>query len=183
MNLLGNRPIAAKLRRMILITSGLALLVASLGYLTIEFISYRQALVQRAEVLADFIATNSTAALTFNDEKTAARLLDSLNAEPAVNHATLLLADGTQFASYLNATLTEASIQEDLAWLEKIHLNKQTVTRIQFDDIDILSGRNGNYFSPIILCNCHRLPDQIIVRMQRGRLHLISVRLEGFQTV
>ena len=67
MNLFKNLNIAGKLRRMILLTSGFALLLSSLAYLSIEFVSYRQVLVERAEVLAEFISTNSSAALTFGD--------------------------------------------------------------------------------------------------------------------
>ncbi len=96
----GKNGIANKLRRMILLVTGIALVLASAVYLTLEYFSYRQSLVERAGVLADFIATNSSAALTFDDRETARRLLDSLRSEPSVRYAALYLADGRLLARY-----------------------------------------------------------------------------------
>jgi diguanylate cyclase (GGDEF)-like protein len=92
--------IAHKLKKMILLTSGLALLATALAFLGIEFFSYRQMLLERAEVLTDFVVTNSTAALAFDDQKTANKLLSSLQAEPSVKGAVLYQADHRQFAVY-----------------------------------------------------------------------------------
>ena len=95
-----NKTIAHKIKKMILLTSGLALLATSLAFLGIEFFSYREMLLERAEVLTDFVVTNSTAALTFDDQKTANKLLSSLSTEPSIKGAVLYQADHSQFATY-----------------------------------------------------------------------------------
>jgi len=105
--------IAQKLRNMILLVTGGALLLSSIIYLAIEFYSYRQTLVERAEVLAHFIATNSTAALSFTDQKTANRLLSSLRSEPSVDFAVLSRADGTPLAEYSREKVSLPAIQKD----------------------------------------------------------------------
>ncbi len=138
MTRLNDLNIALKIRRMILFTTGLALLLTSLSYLTIEFISYRQTLLERAEVLADFIATNSAAALTFGDKKTASRLLSSLNSDPSVNSATLFLADGSEFARY-----NRHNISQDRTWLTRVSQLKQTQHRLENNGIDV--------FKPVFL--------------------------------
>jgi diguanylate cyclase (GGDEF)-like protein len=138
MNLLKHMPIAGKLRRMLLFTSGLALLIASVSFLAIEFFSYRHTLLERTDVLAEFIATNSTAALTFGDKKTATRYLSSLRSEPAVNHARLVQSDGHELASYLNQDKSAEVADEDLEWVERMSHNRVTATRIELDDIDVL---------------------------------------------
>ncbi len=103
--------IAQKLRNMILVVTGGALLLSSVIYLAIEFYSYRQILIERAEVLAHFISTNSTAALSFGDRKTASRLLRSLQFEPSVDYAALYQADGELFAEYAGEMISAGDIR------------------------------------------------------------------------
>jgi len=105
--------IAHKLKRMILLTSGLALLFSSLAFLSIEFFSYRRMLLERAEVLTEFVVTNSTAALAFDDTTTANKLLSSLQSEPSVNSAALYLADGTLFAVYSRSGLDDWPLKHE----------------------------------------------------------------------
>ncbi|WP_456406908.1 EAL domain-containing protein [Thiolapillus sp.] len=134
-----NLPIAHKLRRMILITSGIALLIASVGFLTMEYFSYRQTLVERVEVLADFIATNSSAALTFDDRKTATQILSSLQAEASVEIAALFKPDGSEFARYVRKTKSSPVMDKDSQeWLLRMHRNKVTATqhRIEANHIE-----------------------------------------------
>ena len=68
MSFLSNISIAQKLRRIILLISGIALIIASLAYVAIEVFSYRKALVEHISILADVIGTNrpETAELTAN---------------------------------------------------------------------------------------------------------------------
>ncbi len=95
-----NRPIAAKLRALVLSTTGVALLAVSLGLMVIEWVSYRADLLDRATSLAGVIAGNATAALSFDDPGTAARLLQSLRAERDVTAAVIRRPDGRDFARY-----------------------------------------------------------------------------------
>ncbi len=145
-----NLIIAHKLRRMILLTCGIALLVASTAFLALEFINYRQNLVEKSEVLADFIATNSSAALSFNDNRIAEQLLESLQSEVSVETATLYLPDGSVFAHYhRNKPATLAIDRESQAWLSHLLREKTTVAqnRIEFDHVDT--------FKPIFLKGDH----------------------------
>jgi len=114
MNTSRRHTIAQKLRNMILVVTGGALLLTSMVYLAIEFFGYRQTLVERAEVLANFIATNSTAALSFSDQETASRLLSSLHSEPSVDYAALFQADGSLFAEYGRVPTLPEQVQREV---------------------------------------------------------------------
>ncbi|MCP5126101.1 MAG: HAMP domain-containing protein [Gammaproteobacteria bacterium] len=65
-----------------------------------EFFSYRQQLLRDARVMAHILGENSSAALIFEDKKTAEELLQSLRFNPAIISATLYLPDNKLFASY-----------------------------------------------------------------------------------
>ena len=110
--------IADKLRNIVLLTSGLALLVASVSFIVIDVLSYRQNLVDRIAVISDFVATNTTAALVFEDELTAGKLLDSLDAEKAVQHAVIFDNTWHPFAS-LGGDRGEEVSRAQLAWQER----------------------------------------------------------------
>ena len=83
MNIISEQNIAGKLRSMVLLTSGIALLVSSRACFAIETFSYRQAMPERMEVLADFIAPGSAAAMILDDEETTSRLLSYISSEPS----------------------------------------------------------------------------------------------------
>jgi len=113
--------IAQKLRNMILVVTGGALLISSVIYLAIEFYSYRQSLIERAEVLAHFISTNSTAALSFGDRKTANRLLSSLRSEPSVDYAAMYLSDGELFAEYTRGAVAASRFRAAVGkWMDSL---------------------------------------------------------------
>ncbi len=120
MNNRKNSSIATRLRQMILLTSGFALLVTMLAYITIEFFSYRQTLVERVEVLADFIATNTSAAVVFEDMETAEKLLHSLKTDPSINSAGIYMPDNSLFARYNRTQVAESNNPDDQAWLESL---------------------------------------------------------------
>ncbi len=118
MNTTRSQTIAQKLRNMTLVVTGGALLLTSMVYLAIEFFGYRQTLVDRAEVLANFIATNSTAALSFGDRETASRLLSSLKSEPSVSYAALFQANGEVFAEYTQGNSSPGQVHGEMeAWV------------------------------------------------------------------
>ena len=134
-----NRGIAGKLRWMILLTSGLALLISSLAFLSMEYFSYRQMLLERAGVLTDFIVTNSTAALAFDDRRTADKLLGSLHSEPSVLSASLYQADGSRFASYArNGDPDHHPRHQDSAWLRWASTMRTLQYTIDGHEIDIV---------------------------------------------
>lgn len=91
--------IIAKLRRMILVATGISLLLASSAYVVINVLSYRHAMVEHFQAVADLIGTNSSASLTFDDRKTATELLKATDAEKDVAEARIYTATGELFAN------------------------------------------------------------------------------------
>jgi diguanylate cyclase (GGDEF)-like protein/PAS domain S-box-containing protein len=76
-----------------------AILAASL--IITDHIVFRKAMVKDLTTLADVIGTNSTAALSFNDPKSADETLAALRAVPNVISAYILTKNRTIFAKYL----------------------------------------------------------------------------------
>ena len=116
----GKTTIASQIRRIVLLTSGTALLCGSFAYMASEVLLYRNTLVGNLEVVADVVGTNSTAALAFDDPETAARVLQALEAEPAVRGAVLLSADGSEFAVFTPPGESSAPPPEFVETIEKI---------------------------------------------------------------
>ena len=139
MRFLSNISIAAKLRRLIMLISGLSLLISSLTYITIELFSYRNSLKEHLSVMADFIGTNATAALTFEDPRTAQRLLNSLQTDTSITGARIFTTNGNLFASYfINPNAQQVMEQKDQDWLSSLLNTNQSVYRYDEDDLDLL---------------------------------------------
>ncbi len=98
--LLRDLPIRKKLMRIILLISGAILVVTSAAFFAYEFYAFRQNTTQKVSTLAQVIATNSTAALAFDDHETAAEILTALKAEPHVTAAALFDNKGILFSRY-----------------------------------------------------------------------------------
>jgi len=100
---LANISIKRKLILIIMITSILSVVVSC-----VSFIFYDQS-IQRAEVieelqsLANIIASNSTAAISFNDQDSANEILSALKARPSIMVASIYTSDGKIFAAYVRA--------------------------------------------------------------------------------
>jgi signal transduction histidine kinase len=96
----GQTPIRRKLMTMILLTSGAVLLLTSASFVAHEFLTFRYSTVRSLSTLGQVIATNSTAALAFDNAKDAAEILTALKAEPHVVSAGLYDSAGQLFAIY-----------------------------------------------------------------------------------
>src|SRR5207245_4312742 len=77
-------PIQRRLVNLILLISGAVLLLACTTILTYEFLTSRQTTVEQASTLGKIIATNSTAALAFDNPTDANEILSALKAERSV---------------------------------------------------------------------------------------------------
>jgi len=131
--------LARRLRRIILLVTGLSLFVASLLYIGYEVYSYRNALADRITSMARIIATNATASLSFEDRKTAQKLLESLAIEQGMSAAVLYLPDGTPFASFYRDQRVQQVVEEtDSEWLETLPQTLETRQRYDSDDFDLL---------------------------------------------
>lgn len=92
--------IQAKLRQIILLTTGVVLVITAVSFITNEMISFRQNYLDRVVTLAEVVAENSTGSLAFRNEEDALKVLASLRAEPSILRAALYNAQGEVFAKY-----------------------------------------------------------------------------------
>src|SRR3954469_16682778 len=95
---LRDTPIKRKLMVVILLASGLALFLMGSALITYELITFRRALTVNIGVLSDIIGANSTAAVAFQDAKSANEILGALSAEHQVTAAAIYDEKGEPFA-------------------------------------------------------------------------------------
>jgi signal transduction histidine kinase/DNA-binding response OmpR family regulator len=84
---------------MLITTAALMLICGALAVNEVH--SIRENMVKDNTVLADLIAMNSTAALSFNDTRDASELLDSFHAEPHVIAVSIYTKKGLPLANYI----------------------------------------------------------------------------------
>ena len=99
-NALQNLPIRRKLMAILMLTSGVAMLLASTAYVIYGRVEFRKRTVRGTQSLATVIAKNSTAALAFRDQKAAQELLSGLEAHGYIDFACIYLADGSVIAQF-----------------------------------------------------------------------------------
>jgi signal transduction histidine kinase len=107
-------PIKRKLILINTLTSILALLVASAAFVTYEVVTFRQKMTRDLEVLAKIIATNSTAALMFDDKKGAEETLAALSAQSHIRMACIYSDEGAEFARYVHPAVNIACPDQPL---------------------------------------------------------------------
>jgi signal transduction histidine kinase len=93
-------PIKRKMTLAVLGTTLVTLLAVCAASLAYERVIFRQAMARNLSVLAEALASNSTAALSFNNADDAADTLEALRAEPSVEAACLYNTAGSEFATY-----------------------------------------------------------------------------------
>ncbi|MDB6059651.1 MAG: integral rane sensor signal transduction histidine kinase [Verrucomicrobiales bacterium] len=98
--MLRNVPIKRKLTLAMMLTGGSVLLLTSLAFMTYGVINARRNLIQNLNILAEITAANASAALLFEEPKTANEILSKLEAEPSVLKAALYTRDRKVLAHY-----------------------------------------------------------------------------------
>ncbi len=93
-------PVQRKLQVVMMLTTGVALVLACGLFLLLEYAGFRRNLSQSIDAVARVTANNSSAAIAFEDEADARETLEALRAEPQILVAGLYAADGTLFAGY-----------------------------------------------------------------------------------
>ena len=93
-----NFPIKRKLRLVVLATCTAALCVACTTLFALQFYFFQRDFRRDLVAVAEIIAANSTAAISFNDEGAAQENLASLKAKPQITGAAMVLADGRTLA-------------------------------------------------------------------------------------
>ncbi|ESS71732.1 sensor protein GacS [Methyloglobulus morosus KoM1] len=112
-----NAPIRVKLVSIMMLTALLAIILATTAVVINEYISIKDNTEQQLSLIADMIAWNSSAALTFNDVQTEQEILNGLSKQPSLVFAHLYDKSGDLFAHYHSGdspepTLTSAKLKE-----------------------------------------------------------------------
>ena len=101
-----------KLTTIMMIISVAALLLSCFSFIIYDQVFSRRAMVRELHSLAQIIGSNSTAAITFNDQNSATEILSALRARPNIMAACLYSADGKPFAFYNRSGPGEGSWPE-----------------------------------------------------------------------
>lgn len=102
---ISNLSIKNKLSIIILLTTSIVLLLASITIIIGDLLTFRRQMVTDLFVLADMIGTNSAAGLVFYDNLTVEENLAGLKANSHIKVAHIFAEDGTRFASYFHENL------------------------------------------------------------------------------
>ncbi|BCG46277.1 Hpt protein [Citrifermentans bremense] len=92
--------IRRKLIAILLLTSSVVLALVSTAFVFNEVADFRSGMRTELSALAEIVGSNSSAAVAFNDRKSAAETLAALRAKPYILNALVVLKDHTVFASY-----------------------------------------------------------------------------------
>ncbi len=128
-----------------------------------DFIGLKRSMVRDLTILADVLARNSTAALTFHDSDSARDVLEALRVESSVTAACIYSQDGKPFAKYVRqgedsdfvppAAQTQATRFESnrLVLFRKIVLSGDTVGTIYIEsDLQRLNTRLREYSAAFV---------------------------------
>ena len=99
-SLLLNLPVRAKLIAIALLSCSIALLLAAAVRGGFQYYSLRETFSHDLAALSKVIASNTTAAVTFQDAKSASEVLQALEAKASVLSASLWLPDGTVLSRF-----------------------------------------------------------------------------------
>jgi two-component system, sensor histidine kinase and response regulator len=159
-----NLPVKAKLRLMILFNIAVALILACTALIVYDQVKMRESMRGDLESLADIIGANSTAALSFSDQKAAAEMLSGLRAKRHIVSACMYSDDGRVFATYLREQTGEVfevpDARPDGTWFEgdslvvfkRIVLDRQTVGAIYLQsDLDELRSQRKRFSEMVAL--------------------------------
>src|SRR3569833_1826119 len=94
------RRIRAKLVVLSTVVAGSALLLAGIAFWGYQSILYLEALKRESWTIAQMLADNSIAALTFNDSAAATEIANTLRAEPRVAEACFFSSTGAVVSTY-----------------------------------------------------------------------------------
>ncbi|MDG0023928.1 EAL domain-containing protein [Trinickia sp. Y13] len=127
---------------------GVALFVSGLVLLLYQALSLRSALTADANVQADMIADNVSAALMFDDLRSAQEVLHSLRKVPYVESAAIFTTDGKRFAAYARPGVPKDELAE--ASPDNV---KPAKRRLSFADVFVAAtiAQNGKPLGSVVL--------------------------------
>jgi two-component system NtrC family sensor kinase len=100
MHRIADLSINAKLKLLVLLASGSALVMSCLAFVINDVRMIRSSTIAQLSALATVLGSNSTAALTFDDPATASELLKALSLQPSIESACIYNEAGRPFAQY-----------------------------------------------------------------------------------
>lgn len=100
MPLFNNTPIKKKITGIVLITSCVVLALASGVFVGTQILTSRGMIVQELATMGSIIASNSTAAVVFEDRNAAQEILSALRNKPNIVAASIYRNDGSLFVQY-----------------------------------------------------------------------------------
>ena len=119
--------IKGKLTGVIMLTSTTALLLASMGFLAYEIITFRDELARNVGILAEVIGDNSTSALVFDDTDVAEDTLAALRNDRHIVQAGLYDVNHRLFVAFRGDGIIEGAVlprhRSDGAYFEDDHLD------------------------------------------------------------
>src|SRR5688500_13859885 len=95
-----NSSIQQKIMKVIMLTSSIVLIMTCAAFFVYEYITAREMMRRQISTLSQIVATNSTAALAFDNQQDAEEILQALKAEQNISAAALYDENGNLFAKY-----------------------------------------------------------------------------------
>jgi PAS domain S-box-containing protein len=133
------RTIRAKIIGMILLTAALALAAAGALLSLEQYRALHRSALQQVTALAQVVAANSAAAISFRDEKAAQATLATLDRQTSLREARIVTPDGNEFAAWISAagpvatddSGSQAWVRARLAELPQRALGRVTASRLE----------------------------------------------------
>ncbi|MFC1589533.1 ATP-binding protein [Pseudomonadota bacterium] len=139
--MLHNATIKQKLEAMILVTAAVVLLLNLLLFMTLEIVAARDDAITRLRALATVLGANSSAAITFQDKKTATEILSTLASQDDILWAHIHNKDDETFAEYRSSKFNEESNISHTETTNGFHWNL-----VEIDEPIIVDGETIGHF-------------------------------------
>jgi len=149
-----------KLTGLFVLMAFITALTVSVPMVIFDMVGLRRAMARDLATLADALARNSTAALTFRDAETARDVLQALKAEPSVKAACIYTSQGKPFAKYVREG-KEADFIPPFAQDPGIHFEWDRL--IEFRDIVLDDEQVGTIYVESDLQRLHARLRQYII--------------------
>ena len=131
-------PIARKLVISMLLTSSLALLMATVGFTAHHVVEFRRSLITRISSLADTLGATSAGALAFEDTVAAQRILAAVEGQTDIVMACLYTPQGALLAGWERATTACPGDAEGFAGSEDGTLRHLTAVDYEGDRVGLV---------------------------------------------
>lgn len=147
-----------KVMLLVVFLSSLVLLLAMVAVGFVKWSELQKSYIQHASTEAEIIATNSTAALVYDNHEDGKEILQAMTASPQAVAAAIFKSDGSTFATW------QRNGNTTISWPAQID-----------DYSNFIENQTLHVFRPIILQNeqlgilyiCYNLHDKMIVELQK----------------